>query len=111
MVAFPDISPDFGFAEKSKPRVIKHQFGDGYSQRLSDGINVDLKQFDLTFNNLPTTDMTTIKDFLEARGGWEQFDWTPPDGVLGKYHCPTWGRSKVDAGTWNMSAIFVEVVA
>ena len=47
MATFPDITPDFGASKKSSPKVRIAEFGSGYSQRSTFGINQDPKEWSL----------------------------------------------------------------
>lgn len=60
------------------PRIKKIQFGDGYEQRLQDGINNNLIQIDLLFDNRDYKETLAISHFLYARNGTESFLYTPP---------------------------------
>lgn len=72
--------PDFGAAAAYKPRVRVAQFGDGYQQRVGDGINTMQTTWPLTFAMRDDAERDLILAFLDARGGIEAFDWTPPFG-------------------------------
>ena len=110
MATFPDISPDFGAAKQSQPKVRSVQFGDGYVQRLTFGLNQDPKQWSLTWENLSDTDTSTIETFLEARGGSESFSWSPPDdSSTYKWICPSWSKTITTAGLNSVQATFQEV--
>ena len=57
MATFPTtVAPDFGVRKISKPKVRIAQFGSGYSQRSTFGINQNLKVFNLTFTNITETE-------------------------------------------------------
>lgn len=71
-------TPSFEATESSQPRVRRFQAGDGYEQRITFGLNSDLKEWALAFDNRSNTETAAIKGFLEARGGVESFTWTPP---------------------------------
>lgn len=110
MATFPNISPDFGASEQSKPRVRSVEFGSGYSQRVVFGINQDPKIWSLTWENRTATDINSIEDFLEARGGSESFAWTPPDETTSyKWICQEWTKSMPYAGLFNINATFIQV--
>lgn len=79
--------------QSKKPRVNIASFGDGYEQREKDGLNNNLMTWSLQFQSVPITDADAIDAFLDARGGAESFDWTPPDKPTGKYKCEEWRRS------------------
>jgi len=74
MATFPDVSPDYGASKRAQPNVRIAQFGSGYSQRTTFGLNQDPKTWSLTWNYLEAGDANSIEDFLEARGGVEAFE-------------------------------------
>ena len=43
MATFPSIDADYGASKKAAPRVRQVQFGSGYSQRATFGLNLDPK--------------------------------------------------------------------
>ena len=93
MATFPSINPTYGSAKRSQPNVRIAQFGSGYSQRTTFGINQNPKQWELTFN-VSETDADTIEDFLDARAGVEAFEWTPIDDTTEyKWVCRQWEKS------------------
>ena len=83
-------SPSYEPTEVSKPRVRRFQAGDGYEQRIRFGLNTDPKDWNLSFNERSNTERDEILTFLEARGAYESFDWTPPRGSSGKFVCAEW---------------------
>lgn len=70
--------PSRGFSSDYKPRILEATFGDGYSQRVPDGINTNLGKWNLQFRNINLATADTILAFLDARNGTEAFTWTPP---------------------------------
>lgn len=93
MATFPSITPTYGIQKSSKPNVRIAQFGSGYSQRTVFGLNQNPKVYALTFE-VSETDADTIEDFLDARGGSEKFDFTPPgESSSSKYICREWSKS------------------
>ena len=83
-------TPSFEATEVSKPRVRKTQLGDSYEQRVTFGLNSNLKEWQLTFSERTDTEREQIMTFLNARNATESFDWTPPRGTAGKYVCEEW---------------------
>ena len=63
----------------------------------------------LVFENRSDSDRNDIIDFLEARGGVESFDWTPPFGDAGKYICSEWQTTLRSHNFNNIRAIFQQV--
>lgn len=93
MATFPNYKPLFGANKSSQPAVRRVQFGDGYSQRLVYGLNQDPKEWSLEFN-VTEDEADEIETFLEARGGAESFDWTPPDSNTSyKWLCNEWSKA------------------
>ena len=102
-------TPSFEATEVSKPRVSKIQYGDGYEMRATLGLNVDPKEWPLTFAERADTERDNILAFFEARGGVESFDWTPPRGTAGKYVCEEWQVTLRSCNFNTIQAKFREV--
>ncbi len=81
--------PDFGFKIIQKPMVKKVQFGDGYSQRIKDGINNNLLSAEMSFTKRTVDEITAIVHFLYARQGVDSFLWEVPFpfGVSKRFVC------------------------
>lgn len=96
--------PEYPPSEASKPRIRKAQFGDGYEQRIRFGLNSDLKTWQLTFKARDNTETTAIRNFLQARGGYESFAWTPPlwGAAAGQYVCEEW---QITADAYNLNTV------
>ena len=71
--------PDKTLTRNNKPRVIKIQFGDGYDQRVQEGINNITQNFSVSFNNRPKAEIDDIMAFLDNKAGTTAFDFTYPD--------------------------------
>lgn len=97
--------------QKKAPRVLRAQYGDGYEQTVADGINTNLKTFDLTFESIGKGEGDLVDAFLDARGAQEAFQWTPPNGAQGWYRCDAWGRQwdRTRPGVSSITATFREV--
>lgn len=107
---FPDIEADYGASKKAAPNVRIAQFGSGYSQRSTLGINQDKKVWQLSWTNRTATDANTIEDFLEARGGVEAFNWSPPDETSSYvWTCSSWSKTMPYSNLFNIQAVFEEV--
>lgn len=91
-----------------KPRVRTARFGDGYEQRVGDGINNAPRSFALTFTR-PTAEADAILAFFEARGGAEAFDWTPPYGAAGKWVARDWSAQLIQMVAKTVTVTFEEV--
>ena len=109
MATFPSITPTYGTRKTNNPIVKTTQFGDGYQQRVQFGLNQNPKVFSLTFN-VSETDADTIETFLDARGGTESFDFTPPgETSSSKFICRSWTKSMPYNNRATINATFEEV--
>jgi phage-related protein len=102
-------TPSFEATEASKPRARKFQAGDGYEQRIRFGLNTNPKEWSLVFSNRTDTERDTILAFLDARGGVDSFDWTPPRGTAGKYVCEDWQTTLSNCNNNQIRATFRQV--
>lgn len=71
-------TPSKSFSNSNKARVITAQFGDGYSQRIGNGINRFAKTWTLQFTSIGVDTAAEITSFLEGTEGVYPFNWTPP---------------------------------
>ena len=101
--------PDFSAQMTVRPRVNAVKFGDGYEQRVADGINTQPQSWALTFNNRTDSEIALIEGFLSARGGIEAFDWTTPRGVAGKFVCREWSSRLEKFNVNGLQATFEQV--
>jgi phage-related protein len=110
MATFPSITPTYGAQKTSQPKVRQVQFGDGYSQRLTVGLNQDPKVWSLTWE-VSETDSDTIEAFLNARAAdGASFDWTPPDEATAyKWICYEWSKSIPYLSRATIQASFTQV--
>lgn len=103
-------TPDFGARVNVKPRIRVVAFGDGYEQRVADGINARNDVWDLTFDNRTNSDTSAIISFLEARAGVEAFDWTPPNEATAiRVVCREWNKTVVRFNLNTVTAQFTRV--
>jgi len=72
-------TPDKSMAKQSTPRVLVANFGDGYEQRIADGINTLNETYSLSFANRLKADIDDIVAFLDGKKGVSNFTLTLPD--------------------------------
>jgi|APGre2960657444_1045066.scaffolds.fasta_scaffold05923_2 phage-related protein len=65
--------PNYASEIENKPMVMKIQFGDGYEQRVPDGINGSLIKLSLIFEGRSEREVKAIVHFFNARKGVEPF--------------------------------------
>lgn len=111
MATFPAIPISFSANKTSQPKTRKVQFGDGYEQRLTFGLNQNPKEWSVTWKYLTETDADTIETFLNARAvDGASFDWTPPDEVTSyKWVCESWNKQLDYPTLSTISATFRQV--
>ena len=73
------ISPDRGIGRQSTPKVLVAKFGDGYEQRIADGINSIQETFNVTFNNRTAAEIDDITGYFASLKGTTAFTYTIPD--------------------------------
>ena len=84
MAALPSIVPSYQAQKASAPRIKAVAFGDGYSQRLKWGLNIDAKMWNLNWQNISESDADTLETFFQARADdGASFDWEPLDVAAG----------------------------
>ena len=67
--ASEDISVDRGFTRNVKQNLLVARFGDGYEQRVGNGINTKQETYDISFKNRSAAEINKIAEFLDAYTG------------------------------------------
>ena len=99
-----------GASVSAAPKVKVIKFGDGYEQRVKDGINNHLRSYSLTFIGL-TEEMNLINKFLSDHGAVKSFYWRAIDSYqLIKVVCRSWTLT-IDGPATTITTTFEEVVA
>lgn len=101
--------PDWNMRRKNKPSVSAIEFGDGYEQRRKNGINHNLRTYDVTFSGVEDR-IEAIANFLEEHNAVNAFLWTPYGDKQGRFVCAEWDTDK-QTGFSTLTATFKEVVA
>lgn len=70
---------DKGSSIKGKPKIRLASFGDGFEQRLPDGVNHISKTFNIRFSPRTKEEIDDIIDFFEYMGGVTSFEVTLPN--------------------------------
>ena len=86
-------TPDFPIDADTEPRLFAARFGDGYEQRVLDGLNAIQPAYSVRFMQRTLAEADAIETFLRSNAGLA-FDWTPPGGSAGKYVARKWSRSR-----------------
>ena len=72
-------TPDKSMNKSTQPRVLTANFGDGYEQRIADGINSLNETYSLSFKTRPKADIDDIVLFLDSQKNVSKFLLTIPD--------------------------------
>ena len=119
-IGFTDLTstvrrPDKGFTRASEPRIFKAEFGDGYEQRLANGINNLAESWSITMNNRTNDDIDDIIDFFESKGGVTNFSFVLPNSNEGsseetvKVVCTDWNKNYDYGDFYSATATFRRV--
>lgn len=105
----PPIAPSPGTTVKPTFKLLKAEFGDGYTQTTRHGLNHRRRSISLTWETLTPAQAATIIDFLNARGGDEPFWYTPSDELVPiLWTCEEFEDKRKQGGLRTVSAVFVE---
>lgn len=110
MITFtPPRPPLYSSSKTSELRVREAKFGDGYSQRIADGLNTEGEEWSLSFRLL-VSQADTVEAFMRARAGVEAFLWTPPrEAVAKRWICTQWSREPALPGSDDVRMTFRRV--
>jgi len=98
--------------EKATPettfQTLTAAFGEGYEQAAGDGLNNIRQSWPLTFFG-EWDKIDAIRKFLDARGGYEAFLWTPPGETEPiAVRVTSYTRPHRGANAWVLNATFIQ---
>lgn len=113
----PNLSvvPDKFLSRNTRPRVLRARFGDGYEQRLPDGINTLETTYEITFINRPKAEIDDIVAYLDLKAGATAFNFTIPDSNASpeettiKVVCEDYNLIYVSSNCYTCTATFRRV--
>lgn len=95
----PPVAPSPGTAKKTKAKLLKAGFGDGYTQYAADGTNWIKADVTLTWDILLPSDAETIENFLIGQGGYIPFYYTLSDDPSPtRWTCEEWTIERKQGG-------------
>lgn len=101
---------DYGVNPNVEMRILEAKFGDGYSQRIGDGLNTQNVTFGNSWTVRSYRHMSRLYEYLLSKGGYQSFPWVDDSGELNKCHCKKFSKPKRDGyGVYSMNAEFVKV--
>ena len=102
---------DRGMTRAVEHRILTAKFGDGYEQRVVDGINSKMSQFDVTFNNRTASSINLLAKFLDNKAG-KNFNFTVTDydgDTVHKVVCEAYNISYTRESIHSLDATFRKV--
>ncbi|OOH89543.1 phage tail protein [Pasteurellaceae bacterium 15-036681] len=99
--------PQPNYSVESEPRRKVNQFGDGYQQRIVDGLNPLQRKFSLNFN-LKHTKAVILDRFFANHGGVKAFYFRHGTEQV-KVVCPKWSQTTGKTHT-QFNCEFEEVI-
>ena len=110
MATFPITNPVYNTRINARPKVNTLSFGDGFEQRLTEGLNQNPLSVNLSFE-LSQIDADTAIAFLNARvEDGASFDYTLPSETSSrKFVCTSFPRSIPFLNRVTLSCVFREV--
>lgn len=115
------ITADKGLNRSVTPKVLSTNFGDGYQQRIVQGLNSLDEMFNVSFNNRPKAEADDITKFFELKKGVLSFTFGYPDENSSdtdssgnkvtevKVVCEQWNTTFVSSGAYSVTAQFRRV--
>lgn len=97
--------PKPNYTVSNEPKIKKMDFGDGYQQRRTDGLNPLLRKFSVTFN-LRNPQAVKLAQFLAKHKGVTAFLFKAENA---KVTCPKWTENRGKTHT-EIQCEFEEVV-
>jgi phage-related protein len=79
LIGATEVRPDKSLTRSFKPKVHLATFGDGYEQRLADGINTIKEEYSISFETRPKDTIDDITQYFESLKGVTAFNFTIPD--------------------------------
>ncbi|WP_216641704.1 phage tail protein [Pandoraea apista] len=105
-----DFCVKVGSSGSTNFRTRKAQFGDGYEQRVGDGLNTVVQSWTVNSTNNKEK-LMPLKEFLDRHAGHKAFYWTPPMGEQGLYYCETYTSSGEGNQVFTISATLQQTFA
>lgn len=106
--------PDKGLNSSNTPRTFTVEFGDGYEQRVANGINALAQSFSVSFNTRPKAEIDDIIAFFVNKAAVTAFSFTYADSnnsgeTTIKVVCENWSQSWDYDNFYSASATFRKV--
>ena len=109
------VVPDKTMSTSNTPRVHIAKFGDGYEQRIGNGINNLEQEYSVAFTTRAKADIDDIVAFFETKAGVTSFNFVVPDSnesgneLTVKVVCSEWNQTWVNDNFYSLDATFRRV--
>lgn len=108
------IVPDKSMSTTNKPTLYLAEFGDGYEQRITNGLNPLDQKFKVNFKHRAKAEIDDIIAFFANNNGVTKFDFTYPDSnnsgeTTIKVVCESWNQNWEYDEFYSASATFRKV--
>jgi len=106
------VSVDKGFKRTSTPNIHAISFGDGFEQRIANGINNLPQTMNVSFSTRPKAQIDDLVAFFESLGGVSKFQMTIDDtngNETIKVVCKSWEQTWAYDNFYSLSATFERV--
>ena len=112
------VTPDRALTSTSTPRVLTARFGDGYEQRLADGINTLEQEYSISFVNRTKQEIDDITAYFTSLNGATSFNYviddsnatgSPANETTIKVVCQNWTQVYVNTDCYTCTATFKRV--
>ena len=103
---------DKGFSRSNQPTIHSITFGDGFEQRVANGINNLQQTMNVSFSTRPKAEIDDIVAFFESLGGVSKFQMTIDDSNANetiKVVCKSWQQTWDYDNFYSLSATFERV--
>lgn len=117
-VLYPNFwwKPSYASSISNRPRTLINVFGNGYQQRISDGLNNNLIEISLGFENRSEKETVSILHFLKERNAKESFIYNLPtiyaksnSNLNTMFICLEWNVNFISYNNYSITASFNEV--
>lgn len=102
---------DMGVKSSTNLSLKSVQFGDGYKQLYSFGINNKSQNWSGAKTGDYNSIIRPVEDFLDSLNGVIPFYWTSPKGEKKLYTCNNWSTSQNKANLWTISLEFEQFIS
>ena len=107
-------TPSYNLVASQQPKVNNIIFGNGYQQRVPDGMYNDLLRLEVSFDMRNELETRAIVHFLRARKGVESFaiknlpELYKDGGYTKRFYCPNFNNTFTFHDNFTVKATFIE---